>query len=120
MRISHETTDGTSKSPDAPVSDEGQHPISEPATPSDVASSSRSDITADRGVPPSHYLDPDHDLGMVNHAGSSYHHQIPRQDYYNQGQLPPTQKCAPWSTLDGALEYFHLNAFAHVLLMNIN
>ncbi|KAI3328017.1 hypothetical protein HD806DRAFT_346102 [Xylariaceae sp. AK1471] len=85
MRISHEANDGTSKSPDAPVSDEGHRPISEPATPSDIASSSRSDIGADRGVPSSQYLDSDHDVGMVNHASSSYHQLPPRQEYYNQG-----------------------------------
>lgn len=87
MRISHDTNDGTSKSPDAPVSDEGQQPISEPATPSDAASSSRSDFVVDRGAPQSHYLDSNQDLGMVGHGGSSaYHHQLsPRQDYYHQG-----------------------------------
>ncbi|KAI0911017.1 hypothetical protein F4824DRAFT_315030 [Ustulina deusta] len=84
MRISHETNDGASKSPDAPVSDEGQQPISEPATPNDPAASSRSDF-ADRGVPPSPYLDSNHDLGMVNHGSNSYHQLSPRQDYYHQG-----------------------------------
>ncbi len=86
MRISHETNDGASKSPDAPVSDEGQQPISEPATPNDPAASSRSDF-ADRGVPPSPYLDSNHDLGMVNHGSNSYHQLSPRQDYYHQGKL---------------------------------
>ncbi|KAI0799356.1 hypothetical protein GGR55DRAFT_692674 [Xylaria sp. FL0064] len=84
MRISHETNDGASKSPDAPVSDEGQQPISEPATPSDPASSSRSDFGIDRAVPQSQYLDSNHDLGMVNHGSSSYHQLSPRQDYYHQ------------------------------------
>ncbi|KAI1297341.1 hypothetical protein F5Y03DRAFT_398569 [Xylaria venustula] len=85
MRISHETNDGASKSPDAPVSDEGQQPISEPATPSDPASSSRSDFAIDRGLPQSQYLDSNHDLGIVNHGNSSYHQLSPRQDYYHQG-----------------------------------
>ncbi|GAP91032.1 putative regulatory protein amdA [Rosellinia necatrix] len=82
MRISHETNDGASKSPDAPVSDEGQQPISEPATPSDVASSSRSDYG---GAPPSQYLESSHDLGMIGHGGGGYHQLSPRQEYYNQG-----------------------------------
>lgn len=86
VRISHETNDGASKSPDAPISDEGQQPISEPATPSDPTPS-RSNFPGDRiGVPPSQYLDSNHDLGMPAHGASSYHHQLsPRQDYYHQG-----------------------------------
>ncbi|KAI1822384.1 hypothetical protein F4861DRAFT_532297 [Xylaria intraflava] len=84
MRISHETNDGTSKSPDAPVSDEGQQPISEPATPNDPTSSSALDFAADRSVHASQYLDSNHDLGMPDHAGSSYHQLSPRHDYYHQ------------------------------------
>ncbi|KAI1108783.1 hypothetical protein F5Y14DRAFT_61344 [Nemania sp. NC0429] len=86
VRISHETTDGASKSPDAPISDEGQQPISEPATPSDPTPS-RSNFPGDRvGVPPSQYLDSNHGLEMAAHGASSYHHQLsPRQDYYHQG-----------------------------------
>ncbi|KAI0402336.1 hypothetical protein F4802DRAFT_576125 [Xylaria palmicola] len=85
MRISHETNDGSSKSPDAPVSDESQQPISEPATPSDPASSSRPDFPTDRCIPTSQYLDSHQDLGMVSHGGSSYSQLSPRQEYYHQG-----------------------------------
>ncbi|KAI8625789.1 hypothetical protein F5Y19DRAFT_238347 [Xylariaceae sp. FL1651] len=86
MRISHEANDGASKSPDALVSDEGQQPLSEPNTPGDVASSSRSDITADRSISSSQYLDSDHDLAMMGHGSSqSYHPPPPGQDYYSHG-----------------------------------
>ncbi|KAI1813040.1 hypothetical protein GGS20DRAFT_501212 [Poronia punctata] len=89
IRISHEASDGTAKSPDAPVSDEGHQPSSEPATPSDVGGpSSRPDIGVDRGTGPHPYLDSDHEVGMASHSNSSYHHQPlpPRQDYYHGHQ----------------------------------
>ncbi|KAI0203140.1 hypothetical protein F4808DRAFT_53626 [Astrocystis sublimbata] len=85
MRISHETADGASKSPDAPVSDEGHQPISEPATPSDPTPPMRPEFASDRCLPSSQYLDANHDLGMVAHGGNSYHQLSPRQDYYHQG-----------------------------------
>lgn len=106
MRISHETNDGASKSPDAPVSDESQQPISEPATPSDPASSSRSDFALDRGVPSSQYLDSNHDLGMVNHGSSSYNQLSPRQEYYHQGKpynperRPLLKRCVVGSAIE--------------------
>ncbi|KAI2631651.1 hypothetical protein GGS21DRAFT_491551 [Xylaria nigripes] len=84
MRISHETNDGTSKSPDARVSDEGHQPLSEPATPNDHTPS-RLDFSPDCGAPPSQYLESHHELVMADHAGSSYHQLSPRQDYYHPG-----------------------------------
>ncbi|KAI1179609.1 hypothetical protein F4777DRAFT_437146 [Nemania sp. FL0916] len=85
IRISHDTNDGASKSPDAPGADEGHQPISEPATPSDPSSSSRSEFTTERGLPSSQYLNSDQGLGMGAHGSNSYHQISPRQGYYHQG-----------------------------------
>ncbi|KAI1432151.1 hypothetical protein GGR50DRAFT_626983 [Xylaria sp. CBS 124048] len=90
VRISHETNDGTSKSPDAPISDEGQQLHSEPATPN----APTLEFASDRNAPQGQYPD---GLEVMDHTGGSYHQLSPRQEYYHQGQ--------PYSTYDQYTAY---------------
>ncbi|KAI0161442.1 hypothetical protein GGR57DRAFT_358095 [Xylariaceae sp. FL1272] len=87
QRISHDTNGNASKSPDAPISDEGHHTGPEPATPDGIGSSSISSVGTDRSLPSAGYLSSSHDIGVVNHgAGQFSHHLPPIHDSYSYNQ----------------------------------
>ncbi|KAI1499698.1 hypothetical protein F5X99DRAFT_267644 [Biscogniauxia marginata] len=90
QRISHEAHDAASRSPDAPTSDESQHPVAnEQESASEAAATlSVSDLDTDHSVQNSQFLDSSHhDLGVSDHAvGQAYHQLVPGHEFYDHGQ----------------------------------
>ncbi|KAI1337678.1 hypothetical protein F5Y15DRAFT_150772 [Xylariaceae sp. FL0016] len=84
QRISHETQDGASGSPDAPVSDEGLNASNEPEISGGAGASSLAALVTDRGAQHAPYMSSGRDLGVT--ASQAYHQYAPSQDLYSHGQ----------------------------------